>query len=245
MQLLHTFLFPVIHLISRHSFESYTISPCFFSTFFSCFKYIVQFLLFLPLFALYLPFLLSRHHIVPVFPGKPFAGKLSEYWYANSPTQPFLITSQLDKDTLGCLLMCVFFVFISTALFRVEHLSPECDFVSVAHHLALESGQQNPFGGIMDWAGKCREWWSRLWSESLALSSASSHYTANTHTGSVASLVLWIRPDFYLVSWELANSYCPNQYGRQTVWPRIYICWAVDQFSYNTLGRGEVRFRLL
>lgn len=203
---------------------------------------------------LYLPFSLPCHCIVSVFERKPLAGNLSENsaymlicQQLYSPTQPSLITSQPDADTwlFTCVCVCVF-VFISASLFAVGHFSLEWDFVSGAHWLALGLGSKTHLGVLWTEREKYCQWWSRLWSDSLVLSSASSHYTANTHRGSVASLFPWIRPDFYLVNWELANSCCTiNSMARQTVLPCIYICLAVDQFWYNRLGHGKVRFSLL
>ncbi len=111
-----------------------------------------------------------------------------------------------------CVCVCVF-VFVSAALFAVGHFSPEWDFLSRAHWLALSPGSKTHLGVLWTERERYCEWRSRLWSDSLVLPSASSHYTANTHTGSVALLVPWIKPDFYLVSWEPANSRCAQQRG--------------------------------
>lgn len=115
------------------------------------------------------------------------------------------------RNVVVCL-QCVF-VCISVALFTIGHFSLEWDFVSRAHWLALSLGSETHLGLL--WTGRERycEWWSRLWSDSLVFASASSHYTENTHTGSVALLVPWIKPHFYLVVWEPANLSCTQQYG--------------------------------
>lgn len=114
-----------------------------------------------------------------------------------SPTQPSLITSQPDVDSL--LFTCVCFrdyVCTSAALFAVGHFSSEWDYVARARWLALSLGSKSHLGVLWTERERYCEWWSRLCCDSLVLSSASSHYTTNTHTGSVALLVRWIKPDF-------------------------------------------------
>ncbi len=139
-----------------------------------------------------------------------------------------------------CLCEC-----ISAALFAVRHFSPEWDFVSRADWLALSLGSKSHLGVLWTERERYYEWKSRLWRDSLVLSSASSHYTANTHTGSVAVLVPWIKPDFYLVSWEPANSYCTQQYGSADCFAtdlHLFGCQPILVQSNKRLGLGEVRF---
>lgn len=84
---------------------------------------------------------------------------------------------------------CVcFFGHISAALFAVGHFSPKWDFVSSAHRLSLSPGSKTHLGVLWTERERYCEWWSRLWSDSLVLSFASSHYIANTHTHTQA---LW------------------------------------------------------
>lgn len=112
-----------------------------------------------------------------------------------------------------CLCVCVF-VSVVAALFAVGHFSLEWDFVSGACWPALSLGNKSHLGVLWTEQERYCEWRIRLWSDSLMLSSATSHYIVNTHTDSVALLVPWIKPDFYLVSWEPTNSCCTPQYGR-------------------------------
>ena len=111
-----------------------------------------------------------------------------------------------------CVCVCVS-VCIPAALFAVGHFSPEWDFVSRAQWLALSPGSKTHLGVLWTERERYCEWSSRLWCDSLVLSSASEHYTANTHTGSVALLVPWIKPGFHSVSWEHANSRRTQQRG--------------------------------
>lgn len=140
--------------------------------------------------------------------------------------------------------LCVWFcVCISAALLGI--FSPEWDFVSRAHWLALSPGSKTHLGVLWTERERYCEWWSRLWSDSLVLSSASSHYTANTHNGSVALLVPWIKPDFYLVSWELANSCCTQRYGSADCFAmhlHLFGCQPILVQYKNRLGLGKVRF---
>lgn len=125
---------------------------------------------------------------------------------------------------------------ISAAPFALGHFSSEWDFVSRAHWLATSLGTAAHLRVLQTERERYCEWWSRLWSDSLVLPSASSHYTANTHTGSVALLVPWIKPDFYSFSWEPANSRCTQLYGclfRHA----FYIYLAVKQF-WHDIRRG-------
>lgn len=136
---------------------------------------------------------------------------------------------------------------ISAALFAVGHFSLKWDFVSRAHWLALSPGSKTHLGVLWTERERYCAWWSRLGSDSLVLPPppASSHYTANTHTGSVALLVPWIKPDFYLVSWEPANSCCTQQYGSADCFAmhlRLFGSQPILVQYESRFGLGNVRF---
>lgn len=122
--------------------------------------------------------------------------------------------------------------------FQLVHFSPKWDFVSRADWLALSSGSKTHSGVLWTERERYCEWWSRLWRDSLVLYSASSHYTANTHTGYVAVLVPWIKPDF-LFSQLGAGQFILHT----TVWLSRLFChgftfvWLSTNLCYN-IARG-------
>lgn len=71
------------------------------------------------------------------------------------------------------------------------------------------------------------------------------HITQLIHTGSVALLVPRIKPDFYSVSWEPANSRCAQQYGSADCLAthlHLFGCQRISVQYKNRLGLGKVRF---
>lgn len=65
------------------------------------------------------------------------------------------------------------------------------------------------------------------------------------HTGSVALLVPWIKPGFYSVSWEPANSHCTQQHGSADSFAMHLHLFGRQPIlaQYKTrLGLGKVRF---
>lgn len=165
---------------------------------FFCFKYVLLYdswfipvMSSLPYIPSYLPVSLSCHCIVSVWEkttGRQFEGE--QQLHTNMPTHQLNLPNHFPvrcRHLVVYLYVCVC-VFISAALFTVGHFSPEWDFVSGAHWLALILGSKTHLEVLWSEREKHCEWWSRLWSDPLVLSSASSHYTANTHTGCVASL---------------------------------------------------------
>lgn len=61
----------------------------------------------------------------------------------------------------------------------------------------------------------------------------------------MALLVPWIKPDFYLVSWEPANSYCTQQYGSAdcvAMHLHLFGCQPILRQYNKRLGPGKVIF---
>lgn len=174
-------------------------------------------------------------------------------------TQPSLITSQPNRDTsclltwvCVCLCVCVcVFECIFAALFAGGHFSSEWDFVSRAHWLATSLGTATHLRVLQTERERYCEWWSRLWSDSPVLSSASSHYTANTHTHThthgLCGIACPLDQTRFLFSQLGAGQFALHSIVWLLVLPRFIlffnICLAVKQF-WHDIRRGQSLARL-
>lgn len=70
--------------------------------------------------------------------------------------------------------------------------------------MGLSPGSKTHLGALWAERKMDSEWWSRLWSDSLALRPL--HITLLIRMASAALRVPWIKPELYLVSWEPGQS---------------------------------------